>query len=413
MGLTKEEAAKILDVNVDDDADAIKKKYRKLALKLHPDKNRDDPEATQKFQRIAEAHKCLTDPNYVADETGMSEEDLRKEMDLMYEVMYAQFKMMCKMSGIPAPPPELMKAMMAGSVKDAMGDSDDVDPQVKEQMENVMKDFGGDAEGLDEMMKQAMFAELDSDDEPEGMDEMFSAMMGGGGGAGGAGGSEEDMMAAMMGMMGGMGGMGGDDAGGDSEAAMLAAMMGGLGGDDSDDDGGDGEEDQMAAMMAQMMMGGGGGDADLAQMMAMMGGEGGDMDDEALAAMMGMGGPARPPSKSKKTRRGGALPSQKSTITSPNEASLPQAKKRSAPCRAATRPRPRPRPPPRRQPRRDRRSSATAWNATGGKASSNSSAPCTTRRATTGSAWRWMTPTARMTARSRASSTSSVRRSMG
>ena len=306
MGLTKEEAAKILDVNVDDDADAIKKKYRKLALKLHPDKNRDDPEATQKFQRIAEAHKCLTDPNYVADETGMSEEELKKEMEVMYEVMYAQFKMMCKMSGIPAPPPELMKAMMAGSVKDAMGDSDDVDPQVKEQMENVMKDFGGDAEGLDEMMKQAMFAELDSDDEPEGMDEMFSAMMGGGGGAGGAGGSEEDMMAAMMGMMGGMGGMGGDDAGGDSEAAMLAAMMGGLGGDDSDDDGGDGEEDQMAAMMAQMMMGGGGGDADLAQMMAMMGGEGGDMDDEALAAMMGLGGgPARPPSKSKKTRRGG------------------------------------------------------------------------------------------------------------
>ena len=29
-------------------------------------------------------------------------------------------------------------------------------------------------------MKQAMFAELDSDDEPEGMDEMFAAMMGGG-----------------------------------------------------------------------------------------------------------------------------------------------------------------------------------------------------------------------------------------
>ena len=77
MGLTKEEAAKILDVKVDDDADAIKKKYRKLALKLHPDKNRDDPEATQKFQRIAEAHKCLTDPNYVADETGMSEEELK------------------------------------------------------------------------------------------------------------------------------------------------------------------------------------------------------------------------------------------------------------------------------------------------------------------------------------------------
>ena len=87
MGLTKEEAAKILDVNVDDEPDAIKKKYRKLALKLHPDKNRDDPEATQKFQRIAEAHKCLTDPNYVADETGMSEEELKREMEVMYEAV--------------------------------------------------------------------------------------------------------------------------------------------------------------------------------------------------------------------------------------------------------------------------------------------------------------------------------------
>ena len=93
-------------------------------------------------------------------------------------------------------------------VKDAMGDSDDVDPQVKEQMENVMKDFGGDAEGLDEMMKQAMFAELDSDDEPEGMDEMFAQMMGGGGAGGG--GSEEDMIESMMGMMG---------------AAMVAAVV--------------------------------------------------------------------------------------------------------------------------------------------------------------------------------------------
>ena len=38
MGLTKEEAAKILDCAVDDDVDAVKKKYRKLALKLHPDR---------------------------------------------------------------------------------------------------------------------------------------------------------------------------------------------------------------------------------------------------------------------------------------------------------------------------------------------------------------------------------------
>ena len=80
--------------------------------------------------------------------------------------MYSQFKMMCKMSGIPAPPPELMKAMMAGSVKDAMGDSDDVDPQVKEQMQNVMKDFGGNAEGLDEMMKCVIASKSKFDSTP-------------------------------------------------------------------------------------------------------------------------------------------------------------------------------------------------------------------------------------------------------
>ena len=133
MGLTKEEAAKILDVKVDDEPDAMKK-VPQISFKAASRQKPRRPEANEKFQRIAEAHKCLTDPNYVADETGMSEEELTApsleaadhpthESGLLhrYEVMYAQFKMMCKMSGIPAPPPELMKAMMAGSVKGCHG----------------------------------------------------------------------------------------------------------------------------------------------------------------------------------------------------------------------------------------------------------------------------------------------------
>ncbi|MCH2107446.1 MAG: molecular chaperone DnaJ, partial [Planctomycetes bacterium] len=42
--------------------DEIKKKYRKLAMELHPDRNKDNPEAESKFKEAAEAYDVIGDP---------------------------------------------------------------------------------------------------------------------------------------------------------------------------------------------------------------------------------------------------------------------------------------------------------------------------------------------------------------
>jgi curved DNA-binding protein len=52
----------ILGVNKNATDDEIKKAYRKLARKLHPDLNPNDKEAHKKFQEINEANEVLSDP---------------------------------------------------------------------------------------------------------------------------------------------------------------------------------------------------------------------------------------------------------------------------------------------------------------------------------------------------------------
>lgn len=53
---------KVLGIERSASADDIKKAYRKLARKYHPDVNPDDEKAKKKFQEINEANEVLTDP---------------------------------------------------------------------------------------------------------------------------------------------------------------------------------------------------------------------------------------------------------------------------------------------------------------------------------------------------------------
>ena len=51
----------VLGVNVGATQDEIKKSFRNLALKYHPDKNGNSEESRQKFMKIVEAYAVLSD----------------------------------------------------------------------------------------------------------------------------------------------------------------------------------------------------------------------------------------------------------------------------------------------------------------------------------------------------------------
>ena len=57
--MAKRDYYEVLGVGKNADAAEIKKKYRKIAMKYHPDRNPNDKKAEEKFKEAAEAYEVL------------------------------------------------------------------------------------------------------------------------------------------------------------------------------------------------------------------------------------------------------------------------------------------------------------------------------------------------------------------
>lgn len=70
---------KILNIGKTATTNEIKKAYRKLAKELHPDKNKDDPNASEKFSDLSSAYEVLSDEDKRKLYDRCGEECVKKE----------------------------------------------------------------------------------------------------------------------------------------------------------------------------------------------------------------------------------------------------------------------------------------------------------------------------------------------
>jgi len=61
--MVKRDAYEVLGVSRDADEREIKRSFRRLARELHPDVNRDAPDAEERFKEAADAYEILSDPD--------------------------------------------------------------------------------------------------------------------------------------------------------------------------------------------------------------------------------------------------------------------------------------------------------------------------------------------------------------
>ncbi|KAJ9657333.1 Molecular chaperone (DnaJ super) [Neophaeococcomyces mojaviensis] len=161
----------------------IKKAYRKAALKWHPDKNKDNPQAAEKFKEVGQAYEVLSDP----------------EKRKVYDQYGLEFLLK---GGATAPPPGAEDGGMPGGFSGFPGGfSGFGGPGGGTRSFHFSTNGGGGGSGFNFSNPEDIFAQ-------------FARNSGGAGGSfGGGGGGEEDLFDLLSGM-GGAGGRGSRRTGG-------------------------------------------------------------------------------------------------------------------------------------------------------------------------------------------------------
>ncbi len=96
--MAKRDYYEILGVNKDVGEAELKRAYRKMAMKYHPDRNSNDPDSEQKFKEAAEAFDVLKDPDKRARYDQFGHDGLRGAggfgadfQDVSFEDIFSRF----------------------------------------------------------------------------------------------------------------------------------------------------------------------------------------------------------------------------------------------------------------------------------------------------------------------------------
>ena len=111
----KRDYYEVLGVDRGADEDTLKKAYRKLAKKYHPDMNPGDKEAEAKFKEATEAYSVLSDPDkrrqydqfgHAAFEGGAEPEVLAALISAVqiWAIYSATFLAICSAAAVPEEP---------------------------------------------------------------------------------------------------------------------------------------------------------------------------------------------------------------------------------------------------------------------------------------------------------------------